>query len=274
MTASTVTAAIPLFQVLYKLRYACMGANVVPFGGRASNVAIFRDSQILDRDFLNNLPPPPGSVQLSTGITVSGDPDQAKACALLRLNCSDVIRGSLFMAGIPDAVITTFPDGPNIALVPSWGKLLNKYISELQSGRWGMVARNYGAVTPVASWIQDPTTGNLVAVINGGMAVTPGVTKVQVRGVKRTNRAYQPANGTWIVSQYTSGPGAGQNSLMLFASNNVPVTSFLSLGNLQIVDYSSYAYSSVNLIGNSTRKRGNRSLAYPGRRVTHKYLSL
>lgn len=277
LAASQISAAINPAKALLKKRLKICGFGVTPVGVRLSMEGVFRDSQVLSADDLAGLAPATGTYQDSNGVAQPNDSDQPKACVRVRAESGTLHRKSIFLAGVPDVIIRENPRGPAVAQIPQWEKDFKLYVKELLNG-WGFVARSAEngnltrrQVTAVQTQVGTALIG--LSTPSVGQAYTVGQ-KVQVRNFTRKNVAYASINGTWQVdSVVADSPVAGFTTYYLRNSSLVAASTILNMGTIQLVDYSTWAYDDVQLQGQTTRKRGNRFLAGPGRRSVRKLLT-
>jgi hypothetical protein len=264
-------------EVLVKARMLCMGANVNFVGCRLSVEGVYRDSQVLTQF---DIPSPPTFPLNTSGPNgpESGLPDQAKSCVEVRKEATSLHHASMYMAGVPDGVITEFPRGPNIVNYPAWNLNFMAYRAILlgSNPQWGMACRNYGtgfSAIPVIGYNNAGPGGDLGFVLTGSPQGYIVGANVQLRQVTRTNVAYQSANGKWVIgSIQPNTPVAGQTTYYLNNSAGVPAGQILKFGNALLLDYIALQYSEFKYVGQTTRKRGNRTLVSVGRRRIRTYV--
>lgn len=266
------------FLALIKKRMATMGAGVQAIGGRMSLAGVKRVVEIIDPQDLAGLTPGSANYNFPDGHQEPNDPDFANVCILLRTRAGAQSAGSLFMAGVPDAAIRAGNEGAAVALVPGFATKLNSYLTLLKSGIWGMRTRTKGGGAPpllqVTSVLSQVGTGNVGLVVTGAVGGIAPTTFVYLTGFTRTNVAYASLNGRWQVDSVAAGPGAGENTIYLRASSTIPTFQLVHLGTVQLEDFSTVAYTSIDLVGKTTRKRGNRFLAPLARRRVRRPISL
>lgn len=270
-------------KVLVQTRANVCGTGVTLRGVRLSKEADFRDSMVFSAKDIQGIKFPSaalftsGAKPIATGY--AREADQTKACVLLRAESGTVKRKSIFLAGVPDVVLGTDPSGPKIALFPAWEEALQNYIAQLIVDSWGFMARSpqTGELAPrrVVSVVVQPVTNRLgIVIATGGAAYTLG-SDIQTRLFKRSNPAYTSLNKIWQISQVSLGsPVAGQDTYYLLGSETVPVSTITKLGVVQGVEYSPAEYTNIQPQGQTTRKRGNRQLAGPGRRTIRRSIGV
>ena len=262
---------------LIKARMLLMGANVTFNGARLSVEGVYRDSQVLTQQDIPNPPTFPLNTSGPNGAE-SGLPDQAKACILVRKEATTAHHTSLYLAGIPDGLITEFPRGPNVVNYPAWLTNFNAWKALLLSSgtQWGMPVRNYGgSYAPVAivGFNNAGPGGQLGFFVNGSPAGYIQGAKVQIRQTTRQNVAYPTPNGKWVIGSVAQNtPAAGQTSFYLQNSNAVIATTIMNFGNSLLLDYLPAPYTAIKYESQTTRKRGNRSLVPVGRRLIRKFV--
>jgi hypothetical protein len=279
-TASSITAAINNAYQLAKLRMLLCGPPCTFAYARLSMEGVFRDSQVFTPAEWVVPPPPPVSMAGGGVPTEPNDADQGKACILLRLNAGDSRRSSLYLAGIPDPIIGTDPQGPRAQQYAAWLTLFNNWMNYLLNNNWGAIYRTL----PAGAFQQVPVVGVVTQALTNwiGVVVPTNVLtftvgqSVQLTGFRMSNRAYFPLNGKWTISSVTANsPVAGQNTYYLYNSQTVSADTVTNILNarIQLIDYSPYNYTTVQILNQTTRKRGNRSLVGPGRRKVQKYIT-
>lgn len=260
---------------LFKKRIALCGYGVQAVGMRLSQLGVFRDSKVFTASDLAALNPLAGNFSTNTGGTVPNDSDQPKACVLVRAESGALRRKPIYLAGVPDVIIRENPSGPAVIQIPAWLTLFNSYANTLVAS-WGFAAKQLSSVlgfgaTPIIGLATQAGTALIGIVIGAGTITVDGTLPVQVRGVGRTNNAYPSLNGTWQVADVlTSTPVAGKTTVFLRGTSHITQSTITKLGTAQLADRTGFPYTAVQLIGQTTRKRGNRFLAPPGRRTVRR----
>jgi hypothetical protein len=275
--AGTIAAAKNPAIDLLKARMQLMATGVAVKTARLSKEGVRNDSRILGADIITPIKPPGLPVGDPSGAGLDSNTDQTKAAYQLRLESGDLHRSPLYLSGIPDYVIRYDANNNPIAPPPFWNEYLKLYIAELKKG-WGYVgvSEAAGALAPraVVRVATDMGTGLLqITTQAAGLPYTSGQV-VTLRGFKLTNRAYNTPNGRWQISAVAvDTPVAGQVTYTLRNSSGVSVNTITLLGTVEPLDYTTYAYDNVERIGPTTRKRGNRSLLPPGKRLIRRRVS-
>lgn len=265
---------------LFKARLALSGYPTIPVRARISLVGSKRVYFILPISYMSGIAPVQNNFKDNKGNLVTNDSDQPKSCLQLAATNGDTVHKTIYLSGVPDVLIGQPDPGGHIAVNPWWLPLYNTYANLLKTGGWGFIARtaNAGALAPVNinSYSTDGGTGYLQFVVTGQPAAFVQGAAVQIIGSKMVNRAYAPANGRWIISKVEPAtPAAGSTRYTVLQSTQVPSAGVAVMGQVQLVDYTSYAYTAPPVIvGDTTRKRGNRVLAPAGRRTIRKYLPI
>jgi hypothetical protein len=267
-------------KLLIKARMLCMGQGILFVGCRLSLEGVFRDSELILAADLGNLPTQ-STTQTGAGVPdAPPDPDQAKSCLLLRLEATSIMRRPLYMAGVPDAVIGENPRVNRARDYASWYNAFQAWGALLSNGKWGSVFR-----TPrggpggnpefnVQGVLNDPNTGEFSIIMNDADVTFAAQQKIQLRLFQMTNRNYLPANGVWQIHAVNLGPGAGQHTYALWNSSKVTAPTIKLPGVARLVNFVTAAYDGPpQIIGQTTRKRGNRFLTGPGRRTIRKYVN-
>jgi hypothetical protein len=268
---------------LMKLRSALMGYGVKAVNFRISLLNNFRA-------YLNSKPqdvqtlavgPPVLSINngvpgLAPGVPATVDGSAAEANETIITTAYSTIQNHSrkFLSGCPSVMIRTSPTGPFIVGVSSWQQLFNAYANYLYGQpKWCFKARipaagaGQYAPTPVLKIQADPSANGTWDVEVGNTAGPPfavGQT-IQLRGFKMNSRAYYSFNGSWVIGSVAVGADVGTVWLQLQNSQLVAGTQVAIKGNARFVDYTLYPYTSIIPTSQGSHKRGNRSLASPGK---------
>lgn len=263
---------------LFKARLKISGFGVQPIGVRLSLVGQSRASITLDPSTFAGIAPTAQQLSGAGVETEANITDQAKSALQLKAY-SGFQRKNIYLGGIPDPIVGEMPRVGRPALYSVWYNLYLAYVAVLtgNSPQWGFICRNSsGAFAPVngAGWAQNQGNGQLGMVVSTAVQTYQQGQIVQIKGVKRSNVAYQTANGIWQIASVAAGvPGVGFNTYYLLNSAQVSATTLTSFGQIQGVDYKTAQYTSVAIAGQTTRKRGNRFLVPVGRRRVVKRLT-
>jgi hypothetical protein len=268
---------------LYKSRSLMMGNAVTPVGVRMSLVGTRRAFTRIATSDITGVPVGPLAINVNT------------ATAVLTAGGANVVDGSAaqgpdaitydaygskptsharkFLAGCPNVLIRTNPQGPWTIGDANWLNLFNAYgaiLSTVANG-WIMKVRTVPtlpAAPQIPVYSLDGTNTYLVVTLPTLPGTVANGTILQILGARMRNTAYKSPNGQWRVINV--GVPAGGNTaytLQLPFANNFP---FLlnGFGTVQVVDFSSDTYSAVLINKEGTHKRGNSGLAPRGRRRT------
>jgi hypothetical protein len=267
---------------LFKARSLLMGAGVVPVSFRISVLNTFRGYVNADPNDVAGAPVGSLAVnlalnaaQIAAGIggVADGSAAQGPDAILCNYIGSTVqIHSRHFLGGVPDVLVRTNPVGPWVIGVPSFVPLFNAYVNLLTGANgWQIIAKVPGPTPPPVLAMSgvgvDPTTGLFYITTATAIAgVVPGQTMLQLRGFKMNNRAYQNINGTYQVYQVNTVTGGFQ--YLLTGTAGFAISQLKSAGTYIVVSYAFSPYTSVTLGREGTHKRGNRTLAGPGKRRT------
>jgi hypothetical protein len=272
----------PAAAALMKARTAMMGFGVSAVSFRISKLGAFRNylnsnpadvQQMQPGTFTVQTNPSAAAIAAGVGKTQDGSADIAKSAILANFYNGIAAHGRKFLAGVPDVMIRTDPDGPWIIGVPSWNSLFQAWAQLLTSGtlKWAFKARTAPTIAPwlpvqVAAVQFDPTT-NLWGVDCPTFIapVTVGA-NLQLRQFKMTSRAYVPFNGTFQIGYTQASAIPGNTIYYLRGTQSVAGTQVAFLGKAQGVDFTLYPFTAIVPGGQTTHKRGNRSLGSAGRR--------
>jgi hypothetical protein len=267
---------------LYKARSLMMGAGVVPITFRISVLNAFRG-------YVNAVPTdisgvPVGQLPLNLNLNpaqvaagVGGVADGSAAQGPDAIICNYIgntvqVHSRHYLGGVPDVLVRTNPVGPWVIGVPSYAGIFQGYVNVLTGNNgWQIICRVPGASPPpvlaLAGCGVDPTTGLFFITTPAAIAgVVAGSTMLQLRGFKMVNRAYQNINGAYQVYSVTTVTGGFQ--YLLTGTAGFAISQLKSAGTYVVVAYQFSPYTSVTLGREGTHKRGNRTLAGPGRRRT------
>lgn len=255
---------------LMKARLKISGFGVTPLEIRLSKENVFRDSKIVPASLFVADAPKLKNLTSNTGEVTSNAADQPNSCLNVRIDADARHRRQFYLAGIPDCCVATYPTTDPEVQQPMWAPDWQTYKSLLINQQWGFVVQRNEAdgVTrvPVVGVTQQVGTGLLGVVVAGPAAFVQG-DSVQLRSFRRSNLAYASANGKWRVAQVlTDSPAAGQATVFLLNSANVPASTITSYGTIEKVDFTTMKIVSVEIREPTTRKRGNRSLVGPASR--------
>jgi hypothetical protein len=200
-----------------------------------------------------------------------GRPDQMKAA--LQLDKYSGVRhqrGRFYLAGVPDLTLGGADDQRATITPASWAAALNVWKGEL-TANW----KNRFRTDTTAGGLRIQVTQTDNAAPNGLFRIvlpTPDGTwaigaRVQLRkftqqaGTQiKVNRVYQ------IVARQDATPAGGSTTLTLRAQQIPDSGQIIGLGTAELVAYMLTQITKVVPVEQTTRKRGNRSLAGPGRR--------
>jgi hypothetical protein len=173
------------------------------------------------------------------GYAAGQNPDQLQTCIQMNFYAADGSRKPLYMAGIPDDVIVTNPNGPTTITDGQWQTNYNAWLKFVQNGQFGFLGKpNTGIYAPlqVVGWVPAPIPQpGLWAYVNGAPPASMAFgTSVQVLGVRMANKALQTPNGVHLSGGFGAAPGLAGVSFVYFpAITNVDPTQIKSLGYLQ-----------------------------------------
>lgn len=286
-TDDPVGTVYPMALALMKSRTACMGYGVAAKNFRISKVGSFRaylQSQAKD---VVNLPVGPPVLNVVTSVpslppgvpsTVDGSAAEANETVIASYYSGIQQHGRKFMAGCPSVMIRTSPLGPFIVGVPSWLQLFNSYANTLTGqSKWTFKARvptsngaNWaanliqGAAPP---YRQDPANDGTfdVLLVSPPATLTTKGNGIQIRGCKMSSKAYVNPNGSYIIGTTATGPVNNSVWVQILGSQAWAAPQVLIWGTAQYIDYANYSFTQIYPTGQGTHKRGNRSLASPGK---------
>lgn len=274
--ATDIASTAPFALRLVKKRMALCAAGVAMDYVRLSMEGVFRDSDILDADDIGDLSPPPAVVSFDADFKEKNTTDQSKAALLIRMDGGAQSHSKIYLSGIPDYVIRYDDNANFVGLFAPWRKLLDNYTNELITN-WGfagiVLPTNDNPAKQVTAAVLQDVTALLGLVTTSAAPIDAGRT-VQLRDFRMTNKAYRSINGVWqIASRVDNSPSNGLSTYYLRNTAGITPSTILTMGTLFLRDKTTYKYSSAKVRGPTTRKRGNRSLAGPGKKSTKKVVN-
>lgn len=273
----------PATQILMKARSLMMGNSVVAVNYRISQLGSFRAYFSGNPAQVSQYPVGPFAVttslnaaQTAAGIKpiADGSADEPNVAVIASFTGATIAQhGRIFLAGIPDVLVRENPTGPWQAGFPSWFNLFNAWATLLTTPtyKWAWKARTPPTVAPwspvtITTLQLDPTTG-FWGVDCPTFSFPSGYNQMlQIRGFKMTSRAYVPVQGTLQIAFTGTSTTPGNTIYYLRGSQTWAGTQVAIFGNARAVDYSLNPFANVTPGQETTRKRGNRQLAFPGRR--------
>jgi hypothetical protein len=279
INVATFANALPQFLQLFKARTRMMGPPVVVFKGRMSKIGQRRAFQLLTSTQLKDIGVPT-SIQLgsNTGTVGPSTADQPKSCALAQFDAGEDHHRNLYLAGIPDAVIREDPEGVPFNVLPAWQELFDTYKNILIQNPWGFVGRvTENSALPIKNVIglalkQD--TSELGVVVATADAIIDPFKYLFLTGFRSSNRAYRVPQGKWFIKERVADfPFNAQTTYWLRGALGYVPSQVTTLGQVQQYDVTNRKYTAGELKAQTTRKRGNRFLAGPGRRTLPRFVS-
>jgi hypothetical protein len=285
-SSDPVNVVYPAAKQLMKLRTALMGYGVVAKTFRISLLGQFRAYLNSQPQDVNSMTVGPAVLSINTGVpglppgvpsTVDGSSAEANETVLVSSYSTIQNHARKFFAGVPSVMVRTSPNGPFVVGVSSWESLFNNYAQYLYSNpTWCFKARvptsaggNYTPIGIVSPFYRlDPNndgTFDVLVPLPSPTVFVPGA-KFQIRGCGMSSRAYVNPNGSYTIGTVTNGPISGQYWVQALKSQAWAAQQVVTWGNVRYVDYQLYPYTSTYPTGQGTHKRGNRSLASPGKR--------
>lgn len=270
----------PKFIRLFNKRMAIAAVPTSAYRGRMSAIEIGAGTVKSSRQVLlldeSELPDDSSVFPQTTGSSDGGltdvESDQAKSSVLLKLYNTDYSAvHNQYLAGIPDLVVRENPEGPSVDFSPLYRRRFNAYTAELETG-WGFVGKirdnAFVKLTQVLPTIQvDPIVLDLGFTVSGALPSAVIGSKVFLTDFKAIARPYKVPNGTWLIRKVsTDFPDPGQNTAYLLNTQIFDATKIQFPGKMGVYGLQFFGYSHHDVAQQTTRKRGNRSLAYPGAR--------
>ncbi len=212
----------------------------------------------------------PSSNLQGTGGFTGERSDLPNTCLQLRFNVeTDGRFRNGFIAGIPDALITTNPAGPSYADVPTWLNKFRSYRSTLLQnslwGYWGRGALLAGQPVGIRAWSREAASPlRIIASVDTADDIAQVGSIVHVRGVKMVGGRRVPhPSGQYRVAAESA--AAGLTSYTLQSAETFDITQVLDFGTLEQVTMEYVPFVDVQVGGQSTRKRGVGSSRARGR---------
>lgn len=276
------TTVYPAALALMKARTLMMGAGIVAVRFRISMLNFFRAYVNSDPKDVSQMIVGQLAIKVSTsqqqqdagiGNTWDGSSDQAPVAIQANFESTLQQHGRIFLAGVPDVLSRENPSGPWTVGAPGWLTLFNAWATILSTNgsKWSFKARTVPTDAPwkavaVSALVFDATSG-LWGVDVPTFTFPAGYNNtLQIRHFKMTSKAYVPVQGTFQINSVASSSIPGNSIYYLRGTQSWAGTQVLYLGTAQGVDYTLYPFRNITPYRETTHKRGNRQLAFPGRR--------
>lgn len=266
VTAATtdLTAAEQFSRELIKKRLAMCGLGVSMVGARVARVpGTLRISRLVDFDGMGKgLQDVPASSynQLTDPDTESADVIRTAILVRCR-NTASQRQKNVWVAGIPDEVIMTNPEGPRGPAFTAWFSKYEMWRDELKLRAWGWVGREKAspAVQPVQVRGVVFRGGGIdelgVTVDPGSIAATVG-SKVQLTKFLTQPRGLPTLRGIYQVSEVSTTAVAGKTTLFLLRSSGIDPTVISQMGFVQLVDFANFTADEFTIYRQTAHKRG------------------
>jgi hypothetical protein len=252
-------------ETLMNARTALMGANVTAIGYRCSFPGVPRKSvrRLANTVSGANINPAP--------VVSQGPSDIANSAVQCEGFGPDLQRSNKYLAGLPDAFITTLaPGGPQFSAVGLTGyqNLWNAWVAIVLNGSWGFRCRAdlpVGQPFSITSWQQSPDPPFELVM---GVATVNGIWGVgdilQVRGVLMQEDWQPRPIGKWRVRTVTQ---VGlETQYLLRASSGYDASTIEQPGTVESVAFSYVSFTSMDPANQTSRKRGVGPVRPVGRR--------
>jgi hypothetical protein len=256
----TITAAVAN-NGLTQLRYAALATGSMMTEVRASQELIYKDSEVSDKPLNYPVYPPTSPANENVG----------NDCLAIRIESTDTARKTLYLGGVPDAVIN---NGVYIANSPSFFVgALQLYLNYLcnvgaltgTTNKWGFLTLNKDAAHPrvqiqsIVLTVGAPDVLTVTTVQNHLIPETITVNGILYPSVVRLSYAPNSNSAQPLNQLYTVGSVASPNQVRLLAPNWPPAATFVQQGRggyLQnmVKTFRPYVTSTVPVAG--TRSRG------------------
>lgn len=256
-TAGTIAGAIEDFTALFKARAKLSCVPVTANRGRMSVIGALRSSQLLDNVRMQDI-----NASIQSRGTYGEAADQPNACVLARMYATTVSKKNIYIAGVPDSVITEDPVGVPTNVLPAWQANFNAYLALLTNGRWGYVGTVPPNIAPgvpvnVIGVVNQDSTGLFGAQVPTGSFVVAAGDKVQLSNWKMELQGQPSPNGNWEVDSFVAAVApATLDTIYLRRSSDVDALNVRLFGKIRKVAQDVYVYTSGILVKQATRRRG------------------
>jgi hypothetical protein len=264
-------AVKPRFISLFKQRMLLSGPPAIAFRGRMSLIGARRVTRTLSK--IDLALAGIASSQTFTnkdGKSADNTSDQPKSSVQLLLTTEDGTTHSTYLGAIPDVIVGELPEGPEVGLFPGYAVVVKAYTDLLVSDAWGTTVRAKDDATVQAKGISDVVVDDATGLVQvTAPTFDPQVVrnqKVMIRGFLPENKAFKRLTGIYRIS-LVSDAGGGQSNYLLLGTAGLNVNHPLSKGTIEKVDYVFKKYIAGSIGLQTTRKRGNRQLAGPGKLI-------
>lgn len=269
---------------LYKARSLLMGASVVPVSCRMSSIGKRRAYTKIGQTDLSavavgniaiTVQPAPAFAGSNSINLVDGSSAQGPDAILTDVYGSDpASHNRKYMAGCPNVLIRTNPNGPYVSGDAAWGTLFNSYGNLLINNPTVWVMRVLVPVLPsngqqIVGWALDSLNTTYLSITCATLPGGPGIGQaITIHGARMISRNYKAPNGTFVIrtpAPLSVGGGLTQYTLQLPFANRLPYLE-VGYGYCGLLVYNTDTYSNVLLAREGSHRRGNSGLAPRGRR--------
>lgn len=266
--ADTLDAIVSPARDLLERRLKISGTNV-----RCTSIRISKDGVRRDMRVMFPLTDKATEDEIAVGFSPTEKPalpaqasDQPKACLQVRMENSSSIYRNAYIAGVPDVILRTAPAGPDVGGNPGWMTAYNAWRDKLAPPGGGGSVWGFRAREPrVGAFAFQPILlfGTAVAapqrkyalVAAGGPALVVG-DKAQVIGVTTFTGASSLLNGTFTVVAKDDTTEPGKIRYELFGTETADLSQVDKQGQIAKVGFNYYPFTRVQIVGQTTRKRG------------------
>lgn len=264
LVAGSLTTAEQQARPAAMLRLATCGLGTILAGVRVSDQdAEPKRSRMVDMIGnglgMKEMPATPALTGYSS--TDDRSADALQSCLLLQCLTTTGARKSLFMAGVPDFIIRTNPNGPNTEEGTVWLSKFQLWRAEFQSGRWGFrTRRRIGAdvqpQTIIGYQLQAGGLSRVGLIVNDGGPVYGVGKRLQIRHATVINPALRNILGTWVVESKQAGTQANTTVYYLKGTEGINPSNIFFPGDVRLVDFEGLAVTDIRIVKQASHKRG------------------
>lgn len=186
------------------------------------------------------------------------DSDPSDRCLLIRCEGLQSERKMVFLAGVPDAIVRTNPDGPDFATLPGYGTAYDTWRTMAQNGEWGWLGRDrsgLGAHSLVKGYSTQAGPIPRLGVQTAAAFDVPIGSRVQISRATTLSRAPTP-NGQWTVIEKEVHVNGVDWVYFLTASEGINPADVDQLGKISLVQHVFVESADVIISRQGHRKRG------------------
>jgi len=199
-------------------------------------------------------------------------PDPAPSCVLLRgEDSTGRRRKSVFLSGIPDAIVRTMPLGPDLGLGAGWWARWVAWRTIMTAGQFGFWGRKLAGGATARQTVIGVQASGLVPNIMGVRTTNAGSLfaigdRVQLKGFRHRIQAVHRWQGQWYVDSVTEVVGPPPTRIYFLRNSQLlDPDDVIKMGTVEGVEYEPITLTDLLIVRQANRKRGVGSAPPRGR---------